>query len=172
MRRVLIVVLATLVSATLAGADQQQRNGQPRPVKDQPGAGQREGPPGGGPRFKWWQNDHIKAELRLTPDQSSKIEEIFQGQFATMKDVVDELMRREERLSNLISGADVTEAELLKQSDQVESLRSSLSKARTLMLFRMRRVLSPEQRTKLVDIQKAQDRERRMPRQPDRPESR
>ncbi len=80
---------------------------------------------------------------------------------------MDELNRREEQLSNLISGNDVTEAQLLKQADQVEALRGSLSKARTLMLFKMRRVLSAEQRSKLVDIQKAQERERRGGRAPE-----
>jgi periplasmic protein CpxP/Spy len=172
MRRVLTVVLALLVTATMTAAGQQQRNSQPRPSKDQSRDAQRGGPPPDTPRFKWWQNDRIKAELKLTSDQSARIEEIFQAHFTRMKDVVDELMRREAQLSNLITGNDATEAELLKQSDQVESLRSSLSKARTLMLFRMRRVLSPEQRTKLADIQKAQDKERRMPRQPDHLEER
>ena len=84
-----------------------------------------------------------------------------------MKDVVDELNRREEQLSNSISGNDVTETELLKLADQVETLRGTLSKARTLMLFRMRRVLSAEQRSKLVEIQKAQERERRGGRLPE-----
>jgi Spy/CpxP family protein refolding chaperone len=80
---------------------------------------------------------------------------------------VDELTRREEQLSNLISGNDVTEAQLLREADQVEILRSSLSKDRTLMLFRMRRVLSAEQRSKLVEIQKAQERDRRGGRPPE-----
>ena len=43
----------------------------------------------------------------------------------------------------------------------MEALRSSLSKARTLMLFRMRRVLSAEQRSKLVEIQTERERDRR-----------
>ena len=38
----------------------------------------------------------------------------------------------------------------------MEALRADLSKARTLMLFRMNRVLSPEQRSKLNEMQKAQ----------------
>ncbi len=110
----------------------------------------------------------MKAELRLSAEQSARIEEIFTASFAKMREKVDELNRREEQVSNLISGNDVTEAQLLKEADQVEALRSSLSKDRTLMLFRMRRVLSAEQRSKLVEIQKAQERERRGARGPDR----
>ena len=50
-----------------------------------------------------------------------------------IEEKLDELNRREELLSNLISGNDVTEAQLLKEADQVEALRSSLSKDRTMM---------------------------------------
>jgi len=121
--------------------------------------------------YKWWQDEKMKAELRLTPDQSARIDEIFTASFAKMKDKVDELNRREEQLSNLISGNDVTEAQLLREADQVEALRSALSKDRTLLLYRMRRVLSPEQRSKLVEVQKAQERERRGGRGPERGQS-
>jgi Spy/CpxP family protein refolding chaperone len=156
-------ILAGLVLATTAAAGQKptpQHVVQKDPAKE----AQRGGPPGPGgvpQRFKWWQDDRIKADLHLAPEQSARIEEIFQASFTKMKDVVDELNRREEQLSNLISGNDVTETELLKQADQVESLRSSLNKARTLMLFKMRRVLSADQRAKLVEIQKVQERDRR-----------
>jgi Spy/CpxP family protein refolding chaperone len=169
-RRIVTGIQAVLLAATVAVAGQ-QRGGQ-RPTQNQPRddqkADSRGGSPSGPQRFKWWQDERTKAELRLAPEQSTRIEEIFQSHFTKMKDVVDDLNRREEQLSNLISANDVTESELLKQADQVEALRGSLSKARTLMLFRIRRVLSAEQRTKLVDILKAQERERRPGRAPDR----
>jgi Spy/CpxP family protein refolding chaperone len=163
-------VLMGLAVATLVAADQQRAS--QRPPQREPAANvQRGGPPGppdGMQRRKWWQDDRIIAELRLAPDQSARIEEIFQAAFNRMKPVADDLGKREELLSNLISGTDVTEAEVLKQADQVEALRGALSKSRTLMLFRMRRVLSADQRSKLVEIQKAQDRDRRQGRAPDR----
>jgi Spy/CpxP family protein refolding chaperone len=170
MRRVVAGAVATLVLASVVAAGQQR--GSQRPVQNQPRDEQRGdtrgGPPQGPPqRSKWWQDEKVKAELRLAPEQSARIEEIFDASFAKMKDVYDDLNRREEQLSNLISGNDVTEAQLLKQADQVEAIRSTLSKSRTLMLFRMRRVLSADQRSKLVDIQKAQERERRGGRPPE-----
>jgi Spy/CpxP family protein refolding chaperone len=162
-----------LLAATVLAVDQQRPPQSPPQGAPQgpPRAGQKDGrggPPQGGPRgFKWWQDEKTVAELRLAPEQSARIEEIFTASFAKMKDKVDELNRREEQLSNLISGNDVTEAQLLKDADQVEALRSSLSKDRTLMLFRIRRVLSAEQRSKLVEIQKAQERARRGGRAPE-----
>jgi Spy/CpxP family protein refolding chaperone len=165
-------MVVLLAAAVLAGDQQRPPQGSPQgpPRGDQKDT--RGGPPQGVSRgFKWWQDEKMKAELRLAPEQSARIEEIFTASYAKMKDVVDELNRREEQLSNLISGNDVTEAQLLRQADQVETLRSSLSKDRTLMLFRMRRVLSAEQRSKLVEIQKAQERARWGGRGPERGEA-
>ena len=169
--RVVTGVMAILLAASVLAGDQ-QRPPQSPPRSDQKDT--RGGPPQGVPRgSKWWQDEKIKSELRLAPEQSARIDEIFTAWFANarLKDQVDELNRREEQLSNLISGNDVTEAQLLREADQVEALRSALSKDRTLMLFRMRQVLSAEQRSKLFEIQKAQERERRGGRGPERGEA-
>ena len=171
MKRVVTTVLAGLMLTAFVAADQQragaQRPSQP-PPQPQGRDGQRGGPSGGPQRSKWWQDEKIKAELRLAPEQTARIEEIFQSAFPKMSPIYEDLRRREEQLSNLISANDITEAEVLKQADQVESARSSMSKARTLMLFRMRRVLSADQRAKLVEIEKAHDKERGPGRLPER----
>jgi Spy/CpxP family protein refolding chaperone len=171
MKQVIAGVLAGVLVAAVAAAGPQQR---PAPQKAAtaatPGKDGQRGPAEGIPqRFKWWQDEKIKAELHLSLEQSARCEEIFQASYVKLKPVADDLGKREEQLSNLISGNDVTETELLKQADQVEALRSQLNKSRTLMLFRMRRVLSAEQRAKLVEIQKMQmerDRRGRPDRQP------
>jgi Spy/CpxP family protein refolding chaperone len=59
----------------------------------------------------------------------------------------------------MIAGDDVPEAEIIRQIDQVEALRSELSKTRSLMLYHIRRVLTPEQRLKLKAMQE-KERER------------
>ena len=117
----------------------------------------------GPPTLKWWQDEKIKAELRLTPEQSAKIEDVFQGSFPKLKTAYEELNKREEQLSNLIVAKGTTEADVLRQADQVEQMRVELNKARILMLFRMRQVLSPDQRLKLQAIQREQDRQGRPP---------
>jgi Spy/CpxP family protein refolding chaperone len=110
------------------------------------------------PPMKWWQDERIKAELRLSAEQSAKIEEVFQSSFPKLRASAEELKKREEQLSNLISGNGTTEADVLKQADQVEVIRGALNKARILMLYRMRQVLSPEQRLKLQAIQRERER--------------
>jgi Spy/CpxP family protein refolding chaperone len=133
---------------------------QQRPPEQQRPADPRPGDRGEAPRgnAKWW--EVYKTELRLTPEQASRIDAIFGATFPQLRASVEELNKREEQLSALISANDATEAQVLKQADQIESIRSELSKTRVLMLFRMRRVLSPEQRNKLQELQKAHDRER------------
>ncbi len=162
MRRVVAagIALAFLVLPCSASA-------QSRPVKlprqgDQP-SGDSKGDDRGGQRcgpVKWWQDEKFKTELRLSSDQSARIDAIFETTFPKLRASYEELGRREDQLSSLISANDATEAAVLRQADQVEAIRTELSKTRVLMLFRIRRVLSPEQRDKLQQMQKDRDRER------------
>ena len=171
MRQATAAALAVMLAGTGAVMSAQPLEAQ-APAQSQAQDGQhrdgRAGQPAQVPqRAKWWQDEKVVAQLRLTPDQSARIDEVFQAFFAQMKDTAEELTRREDQLSRLISGNDVTEAQLLKEADQVEVLRGTLAKARTLMLFRMRRVLSADQRAKLAEVQKAQEQERRAGRPPE-----
>jgi Spy/CpxP family protein refolding chaperone len=159
-RQVTAAVLAGFLAATGVAAAQQEHADQHGDAR----GGTAQAPQQG----KWWLDEKVKADLRLTSDQASRIDEIFQGFFVKMKDTADDLRHREDQLSQLISGNDVTEAQLLKEADQVEMLRGTLGKARTLMLFRMRRVLSAEQRSKLTEIVKAREQGRRTGRPPER----
>ncbi len=141
-----------LLMATAAAGQRpvsQQRPGDARPAGDH---GDRPRGPG-----KWW--EIYKVELRLSPDQCSRIDAIFEATFPQLKASYEALSKREEQLSKLIVADDATEAEVLRQAEQIEAIRSELSKTRVLMLFRMRRVLSPEQRDKLQALQKERERQ-------------
>ncbi len=113
------------------------------------------------PTFKWWLDDKFKAELVLRPEQSARIDELFQATYPQLRSEKETFDRLDAQLSKLLAEADVTEAEFVKQIDQVEAARSQMSKCRTLMLFRMRQVLSPEQRTKLKALHEQWEAERR-----------
>jgi len=113
------------------------------------------------PPSKWWQDDKFKSELSLTAEQSARIEEIFQASIPKLRTSKEGLDRLEGQLSHLISESGVTEAEVMRQVDVVEAARSEMSKCRTLMLFRMRQVLSPEQRLKLNELHRHWEAERK-----------
>lgn len=93
----------------------------------------------------WWK---MEPTLALSTEQSTQIDGIFQESIAQLQKKKDELDRLESQLSRLIE-AMATEPEVTRQIDRVEAARSTLNKTRTLMLLRMRQVLTPEQRLKL-----------------------
>ena len=99
--------------------------------------------------FPWWK---AVRDLGLSPDQSQKIDSIFQSSMPELRQDWEELERLEAKLSRLIeSNAD--EAQVLRQVDRVESARATVNKMRTLMLFRMRQVLTPDQRVRFKAMQ-------------------
>jgi Spy/CpxP family protein refolding chaperone len=62
----------------------------------------------------------------------------------------------------VISDSTSDEAKVLQTADRVEVTRTELSKTRTLMLFRMRRILTDEQNVKLKALHDHdRDRDRR-----------
>lgn len=101
------------------------------------------------PRHKWWLSDKVKAEVGLTDQQSRELEAIFQAVLPDLKAQKQELDRAELELSTLLTEGVAEEAQVAQAVDRAEARRAVLNKSRTLMLFRMYRVLSPEQRVKL-----------------------
>lgn len=97
--------------------------------------------------FAWWKNEQFKADLGLTAEQSQRIDAVFQSTLPLLRQQKADLDTLEAKLSTLVE-ADVDEAKVSPAIDRAESARGSLSKTRTLMLLRMRQVLTPEQRTR------------------------
>lgn len=116
--------------------------------------------PGEAQGFKWWQSERFQRELQLTTDQISRIEDVFQSTVPDLRRHKETLDRLEKDLSRLIDTA-ADEPSVIQQVNRVEGVRSELSKTRTLMLVRLRRVLSPEQRVKLVTLHDEWERSRK-----------
>ena len=89
---------------------------------------------------KWWQSERFQRELHLTPDQISRIEDVFQAAIPELRQQKKELDRLETQLSRLIDTA-ADEAVVMTEAGRVEAVRAELSKARTRMLLRIRRVM-------------------------------
>jgi len=98
--------------------------------------------------FSWWKDAQFQRDLGLTPDQTAKIDAIFQSTISLLRQKKADLDRQEDELSRMIAaGAD--ESLVTRQVDKVESTRASMNKMRTLMLLHERQVLTPEQRVRL-----------------------
>jgi Spy/CpxP family protein refolding chaperone len=98
--------------------------------------------------LQWWKMEPARSELKLTTEQSTEIEGIFQDAITLLRQQKDELDRLEGKLSRLIETS-ADEAQVTRQIDRVEMVRAALNKTRTLMLLHMRQVLSADQRVKL-----------------------
>jgi Spy/CpxP family protein refolding chaperone len=110
--------------------------------------------------FKWWQTERFQKELALTTEQTSRIEGIYQTTEPMLRAQKQAIDRREEKLSKVIQDPKSDEATLLQATDRLEAARNELSRTRTLMLFRIRRVLTDEQNIK-INAMHAKDRAER-----------
>jgi Spy/CpxP family protein refolding chaperone len=104
----------------------------------------------------WWR-DYQKT-LGLSDDQSARIEAVFQAALPQLRQRKDELQVQETELSRLLK-ADADEDVIAKQSDRVEAVRTVLNKNRTLMLVRMRAIMTPDQRGKLNVLREQWDKD-------------
>lgn len=111
-------------------------------------------------KFKWWQSERFIKELGLTHDQSVRIEEVFQASWPALHAAKADLDRLEAELSQLIAEGTASEAKVLQQIDRVEASRSAMGRTRSLMLYRMHRLLTAEQRAKLKVLYEAVEREK------------
>ncbi len=111
--------------------------------------------------FKWWQSDKYKTELGLTDEQSAQIEEVFQALLPKLSAGKEDLDRLEKRVSDLIADGTTSEADVMKDVERAEAARAELGKTRTLMFFRMHRILTPDQRIKMKALHEQRERSRR-----------
>jgi Spy/CpxP family protein refolding chaperone len=110
--------------------------------------------------FKWWQTERFQKELKLTAEQITRIEGIFQASEPLARAQKQAVDRREEKLSKVISDPKSDEPAVIQATDRLELARNEMTRTRTLMLFRIRRVLSDEQLLKLNEMH-AHDRNER-----------
>jgi Spy/CpxP family protein refolding chaperone len=106
-------------------------------------------------RWKWWLYD--RAELAITDQQSKDINSIFESTLPKLRETRKELDRAEEEMSRIIKEHKADLAVVSGQLDRLESSRSQHNKTRTLMLYRMHLLLTPEQRTKLEALRARQE---------------
>ena len=98
--------------------------------------------------WKFWQGDS-KTELGITNQQSLEIEAIFQSTRPRLEAAKDKIDKLEATLSQTIKDNTADLGTVAQQVDRLEAARADLYKTRTLMLYRMRGLLSADQRARL-----------------------
>lgn len=97
---------------------------------------------------KWWTDSAMRAELGITDQQSASVEALWQQSLPHLRDLRHKVDDMDNTISQMIRDA-VDEPTIVAELDRVESTRAELNKGRTLMLYRMNRVLTADQRAKL-----------------------
>jgi hypothetical protein len=103
-------------------------------------------------RFKWWKDEQIRKELGLSTRQSEKVDQIWESTVPSIRAAHDEMEGLQAELSRLIRENTADEKVVALQIDRVEAQRSQINKARSLMLYRMHRVLSKTQHDTLTAL--------------------
>jgi Spy/CpxP family protein refolding chaperone len=152
-------------SHDVAEAGQKPEAGKPA-APSQPGRGS-EGR-GGEHRVPWWKAPETRAELGISDKQSKDIDDIFQETLPGLRAAKDELDKLDEAVTKLIKEGTADVTVIARQVGQAEQARANLTTQRTVMLYRMHRLLTPDQRAKLDAMFERREAERRKNNDPGR----
>jgi Spy/CpxP family protein refolding chaperone len=95
-------------------------------------------------RLPWWKSPDTKVELGISDKQSKEIDDIFQETVPGLRAAKEELDKLDEAVAKLIKEGTADIAVVNRQVGQAEQARANLTTKRTVMLYRMHRLLTPE----------------------------
>jgi Spy/CpxP family protein refolding chaperone len=98
---------------------------------------------------RWWRNPVTAQSLGLTSDQVKKMDGVFQQARLKLIDLTAALEREEVTLEPLVAAEPLDESRITAQIDRVAQARAELEKANGRMLLGIRKLLTPEQWSKL-----------------------
>jgi Spy/CpxP family protein refolding chaperone len=102
-----------------------------------------------GPGGAWWKNPTVVQTLGLTPDQTRKMDDIFQAARIQLIDLKANVEKQNALLEPLLSANPPDMTRTMAQIDKVAQARADLEKANARMLLGIRVLLTPDQWTKL-----------------------
>lgn len=111
--------------------------------------------------FKWWQDERYQRELAMSPEQVTRLEDIYQAAGPAMRAQKAALDRLQADLSKLVSDGRAEDATADDLIGKVEAARADLGRSRGIMLYRMRRILTSDQHVKLKVLFGEHERDRR-----------
>ena len=112
-------------------------------------------------RKKFWMDPELRAQLGITDQQSAAIEQVWQRSYEQRRGLNDRLDKADTVLQKMLLDASADEAAVVAQLDKVEAARSEANKARLLLLYRVNKHLTPDQRAKLEKMRATRERDGR-----------
>lgn len=110
--------------------------------------------------FRWWQDAKFQKEMQLTANQISRLEQVFQAAQPALRADKRAVEKLEDELSNLFAEGKADEREFEQFVGRVEAARANWRKNRTMMLFRIRCILTHDQHIKMKALREQHERER------------
>jgi len=155
MARYSALALAALLSLPMyARADDVCERGQAQAQQQQQQRGQQQdsksGPDQGHPP-RWWSDPQLRQQFAITDAQSKAVEAIWQQSLPDLRKLRDQLIALDDQVSKMIQDG-APEAAVNALVEQTENTRAQAMKTRTLMIYRMYKVLKPEQRAKVMEM--------------------
>lgn len=146
------------LSASAGPAQFEQQQQDPR-KNDKNDKNDKPGP--GHPRFPWWKDEKARAEIGFTLEQAAEIDRIFKADMAKAKPLREEVNNLEKALSETMKANTADVSVVAQQVDKVENKRAELNKLRVVMLYKMHRVLTPDQNTRFQAYWERREAERK-----------
>jgi Spy/CpxP family protein refolding chaperone len=109
----------------------------------------------------WWKDAKCVAEIGITPEQSATIDSIFRTEIEKMKPLRESINQLERSLNETVRANTTDVAVFTRQVQKIEKMRAELNTMRTVMLYRMRRVLNSEQNAKIQAVFDRREADRR-----------
>lgn len=142
----LAILLSLASTAAVIAQSEEQKPPQQPPQQAKAQAGDDKSNQGH-PRFAWWKDEKFRLEVGFSVEQGKEIDRIVTPTLEQMRPLrreVDQLDKEIEKM--IVESADIMVFK--QQVEKVEARRAELNKMRTVMLYRIRRVFTPEQNTK------------------------
>ena len=97
-------------------------------------------------RYKWWLSHDIQKQLHLTSEQVRKVDDIYEATLPARRAQRRELDALDRQLDALLDNAAADDHDAEALITRVEDAHARRNVARTMLLYKMRQVLTPEQR--------------------------
>lgn len=104
------------------------------------------------PLSKWWTNRRVIQQLRLSPEQQTRIESLWEQNRRTLIDQKAELEKRQLDLTELLGKDVIDETAAVKAFDRVQEARVGVERSTFIMRIQIKNLLSAEQQQKLEAI--------------------
>jgi Spy/CpxP family protein refolding chaperone len=98
-----------------------------------------------GPPGRWWDDRATAKSLRLSPEQQTRMDTIFEQNRGALMARFQGLQQAEAQLDELSKSPAPDEAALFAQIDRVAQARAELEKANTHLLLQIRKEMDAEQ---------------------------